>query len=74
MNEISFLKKNKERRNKFKGFSINLVLQVSALNCNNFEPGMQNEEWVDFKTMLAANFTKLVHIGFFRSAVHVIQC
>jgi hypothetical protein len=71
MSEISFLKKNRERKNKLKVSQKSLcsksllpIATILNLTC-------KVEEWVDFKTMLAVNFTRLVHIDFFKSVVQV---
>jgi hypothetical protein len=73
MSEISSPKKNRERRNKVKVSQESLcskslfpIVTILNLVC-------KVEEWVNFKTMLAMNFTRLVHIGFFRNAVQVTK-
>ncbi len=49
------------------------MLWVFASNHNNFESNMQSWKRIDFKTKVVVNFTRLVHIGFFRSAIHVTK-
>jgi hypothetical protein len=66
MNEISFLKKNKKRRNKLKISQESLCFESLLPIATILNPACKVEEWVNFKIMLVVNFTRLVHIGFFR--------
>jgi hypothetical protein len=74
MSEISFLKKNRERRNKIKVFQLSLSFESLLPIATILNLACKVEEWVDFKTVLVMNLTKLVHISFFRSAIQVTQC
>ncbi len=49
------------------------MLQIFASNCNNFESNIQSWERIDFKTKVVLNFTRFMHIGFFKSAIQVTQ-
>jgi len=69
MSEISSLKKNRERRNKLKVFQESLcsesLLQIATI----LNPACKVYEWVNFKTKVIMNFTRLVHTSFFKSAI-----
>jgi hypothetical protein len=72
MCEISSIKNNRERKNKLEVSQESLCSESLLPIATILNPTCKVEEWVDFKTMLVANFTRLVHIGFFKSIVHVL--
>jgi hypothetical protein len=69
MSEISFLKNNRIRRNKLKVSQKSLCFKSLLPIVTILNPAYKVEEWVDFKTKVVVNFTRLMRIGFFRSAV-----
>jgi hypothetical protein len=73
MNEISFIKKNKKRIKKLKVSQESLCSESLLPIAIILNPACKVEEWVDFKTVLVVNFTRLVHIGFFKSTIQVTQ-
>jgi hypothetical protein len=70
MSEISFLKKNRKRRNKLEVFQESLCFESILPIATILNLVGKVEEWVNFKTVLAMNFMKLVHTSLFRSVVH----
>jgi hypothetical protein len=69
MSEISFLKKNIQRRNKLKVSQESMCLESLLPIATILNHACKVEERVNFKIVLAMNFTRLVHISFFKSAV-----
>lgn len=68
MSEIFSLKKNRERRNKLKVSQESMCSESLLPITTILNLACKVEEWVDFKIVLAMNFTRLVHTIFFKSA------
>jgi hypothetical protein len=64
MSEISSLKNNRERKNKFKASQESMCSESLFPIATILNPTCKVEEWVNFKTKIAMNFTRLVYTGF----------
>jgi hypothetical protein len=69
MSEFFSRKKNRERKNKLKVSQKSPCCESLLPIATILNPACKVEEWVDFKTVLVVNFTRLGHTSFFRSTV-----